>query len=165
MINLIEEINLILSDEETKLSDGAYRALTFIKDSLFLHIEEVDEIEPVAWMSPNKEKLEFSRKDTVYGSNTIPLYTKQYTRPYTGERIVCAALKDHGDNIYHGYHHEQIYFDCDLEGKNGVVEGFVTTKNGRFVDREEAWLIAEQANQIIHRNVGVKGSLFCENIY
>ena len=31
--------------------------------------------EPVAWMSPNKERLEFSRKDTVYGSHTIPLYT------------------------------------------------------------------------------------------
>ena len=32
------------------------------------------EQEPVAWMSPGKERLEFSRKDTVYGSHTIPLY-------------------------------------------------------------------------------------------
>jgi hypothetical protein len=32
--------------------------------------------EPVAWMSPDrKSSLEFSRKDTVYGSHTIPLYT------------------------------------------------------------------------------------------
>lgn len=31
--------------------------------------------EPVAWMSPGKERLEFSRHDTVYGSHTIPLYT------------------------------------------------------------------------------------------
>jgi hypothetical protein len=31
--------------------------------------------EPVAWMSPNKQSLEFSRPDTVYGSHTIPLYT------------------------------------------------------------------------------------------
>ena len=31
--------------------------------------------EPVAWMSPGKERLEFSREDTVYGSHTIPLYT------------------------------------------------------------------------------------------
>ena len=30
--------------------------------------------EPVAWMSPGKERLEFSRPDTVYGSHTIPLY-------------------------------------------------------------------------------------------
>jgi hypothetical protein len=26
-------------------------------------------------MSPNKQSLEFSRPDTVYGSHTIPLYT------------------------------------------------------------------------------------------
>lgn len=32
--------------------------------------------EPVAWMSPGKERLEFSRMDTVYGSHTIPLYAK-----------------------------------------------------------------------------------------
>lgn len=31
-------------------------------------------LEPVAWMSPGKELLEFSRPDTVYGSHTIPLY-------------------------------------------------------------------------------------------
>ena len=31
-------------------------------------------LEPVAWMSPGKERLEFSRPDTVYGSHTIPLY-------------------------------------------------------------------------------------------
>lgn len=29
---------------------------------------------PIAWMSPGKERLEFSRADTVYGSHTIPLY-------------------------------------------------------------------------------------------
>lgn len=31
-------------------------------------------ITPVAWMSPGKERLEFSTKSTVYGSHTIPLY-------------------------------------------------------------------------------------------
>lgn len=30
--------------------------------------------EAQAWASPGKERLEFSRKDTVYGSHTIPLY-------------------------------------------------------------------------------------------
>lgn len=34
-----------------------------------------EEQKPVAWMSINKERLEFSRADTVYGSHTIPLYT------------------------------------------------------------------------------------------
>jgi hypothetical protein len=36
--------------------------------------------EPVAWMSPGKERLEFARKDTVYGSHTIPLYTAPQPR-------------------------------------------------------------------------------------
>lgn len=30
--------------------------------------------EAVAWMSPGKERLEFSRPDTVYGSYTLPLF-------------------------------------------------------------------------------------------
>jgi hypothetical protein len=38
-------------------------------------IEALQSGEPVAWMSPNKQSLEFSRPDTVYGSHTIPLYT------------------------------------------------------------------------------------------
>ena len=37
------------------------------------YVEQAEQ-EPVAWMSLNKERLEFSRKDTVYGSHTIPLY-------------------------------------------------------------------------------------------
>jgi hypothetical protein len=40
--------------------------------------------EPVAWMSPNKEHIEFSRKDTVYGSHTIPLYTSPSKREWVG---------------------------------------------------------------------------------
>lgn len=39
--------------------------------------------EPVAWMSPNKERIEFSRPDTVYGSHTIPLFT----HPATERRV------------------------------------------------------------------------------
>lgn len=34
---------------------------------------KLNALEPVAWMSPGKERLEFSRPDTVYGSHTIPL--------------------------------------------------------------------------------------------
>ena len=37
-------------------------------------VKEMMAQEPVAWMSPGKECLEFSRKDTVYGSHTVPLY-------------------------------------------------------------------------------------------
>lgn len=38
-------------------------------------MKSIDDVKkPVAWMSPNRERLEFSRNDTVYGSHTIPLY-------------------------------------------------------------------------------------------
>ena len=45
--------------------------------------------EPVAWMSPGKERLEYSRKDTVYGSHTIPLYTT----PPDDEALLRQALE------------------------------------------------------------------------
>ena len=37
--------------------------------------------EPVAWLSPGRERLEFSRPDTVYGSHTIPLYAIKDNHP------------------------------------------------------------------------------------
>ena len=40
--------------------------------------------EPVAWMSPGKERLEFARPGTVYGSHTIPLYTHPPRREWVG---------------------------------------------------------------------------------
>jgi hypothetical protein len=47
------------------------------------------DVQPVAWMSPNRERLEFSRKDTVYGSHTIPLYTHP---PAAAVQDLVAAL-------------------------------------------------------------------------
>jgi hypothetical protein len=46
--------------------------------------------EPVAWMSPNKQSLEFSRPDTVYGSHTIPLYASP--QPVAPDETMVAAL-------------------------------------------------------------------------
>lgn len=43
------------------------------------------------------------------------------------------------------------------------VQGFLTSKN-RFVDRKEAWIIAEKQNQII-RVSGGEGTLYSEDIY
>jgi hypothetical protein len=79
---------MILTDEELAL---AYRAVlnqsirpqdksVIFKYALELAtieaaiLAKLNSAEPVAWMSPGKESLEFSRKDTVYGSHTIPLY-------------------------------------------------------------------------------------------
>jgi hypothetical protein len=45
-------------------------------------LDGLREQEPVAWMSQGKERLEWVRPDTVFGSHTIPLYTA----PKPGER-------------------------------------------------------------------------------
>lgn len=52
--------------------------------------------EPVAWMSPGKERLEFSRKDTVYGSHTIPLYTA----PPTCASLAALAARQMRDFVF-----------------------------------------------------------------
>jgi hypothetical protein len=43
------------------------------------------------------------------------------------------------------------------------IQGFLTNKN-RFVDRQEAWKIAEKENQIT-RQGGTYGTLYSENLY
>jgi hypothetical protein len=48
---------------------------------------------------------------------------------------------------------------------NESQEGFITTENGRFLTRKEAWEIADKAGQIINRDDGVIGTLFSENLY
>lgn len=53
---------------------------SMIKRIIELYEANKPKPEPVAWMSPNKERLEFSRIDTVYGSHTIPLYTTPLTQ-------------------------------------------------------------------------------------
>jgi hypothetical protein len=60
-------------------------------------------VEPVAWMSPGRERLEFSRADTVYGSHTIPLYRHP---PRTALTEECLSLLDTAmDSLK--YHQEQ----------------------------------------------------------
>ena len=46
-----------------------------------LHALKASIGEPVAWLSPGRERLEFSRPDTVYGSHTIPLYAIKDKQP------------------------------------------------------------------------------------
>jgi hypothetical protein len=53
----------------------AQTLLEVIRDTTGCPTKALQSGEPVAWMSPNKQSLEFSRPDTVYGSHTIPLYT------------------------------------------------------------------------------------------
>jgi len=107
---------------------------------------------------------------------------------YGNEKIVCAAIwyKDLPTQEHHnctnvdrgvvicGWRHGNIIATCKtLTGKRTVEfgenaagdheQGFLTSHN-RFVDRKEAWLIAERENQIV-RFSGGKGVLYSEDIY
>ena len=77
---LQREVNKITSerDELREKYTDTYWALDDAareNTSLRAQLTEIAATEPVAWMSPGKERLEFSRKDTVYGSHTIALFT------------------------------------------------------------------------------------------
>lgn len=71
--------------------------------------------------------------------------------------------------VFAGYRHGQcIYTKCAVTGLRDAEtgdneQGFLTSLN-RFVDREEAWVIAENANQII-REVSGRGTLYSENLW
>lgn len=71
--------------------------------------------------------------------------------------------------VFSGHRHGQcIYTKCAITGlrdaESGENEqGFLTNLN-RFVDRQEAWNIAEKANQIIKVSGG-EGTLYSEDLY
>lgn len=99
------------------------------------------------------------------------------------ERILCAAIwykKVEPRAVYRpintpvgvvlcGFRHGDVISQVvPLTGKRQFelgehVQGFLTNKN-RFVDREQAWKIAEKENQIIRPNI-VYGTLYSENLY
>ena len=93
------------------------------------------------------------------------------------ERILCAAIKRKEErnchNVYYegqndilkieiGYRHPDIIqrFQGELDLKE---QGFYTSK-GRFVDRKEAFIIAENALQLIGVSGG-HGTLYSEDLY
>lgn len=94
------------------------------------------------------------------------------------ERIVCAANK-YGDNfVLAGVRHAcptmRNVIDalddrhCDLEEDFGPeVQGFLTSKH-RFLNRQEAWKLAVERNQIVRRvggDTSKGGTLYSENLY
>ena len=91
----------------------------------------------------------------------------------TDNRIVCAAnLYDNGMLILGVRHFCPVMRQqMNLINPNlnywkaiGHQQGFVD-KFGTFKTREEAWIIASEANQIIRRCGGDGSKLFSENLY
>ncbi len=92
------------------------------------------------------------------------------TEPLT--RIVCAAIrhKESGLIIAGARHYDPIMtgvlftLGYSLENKpTGFTTGFITNK-GEYLDREQAWIVAEAASQIRHR-VSTEGTLYSECLF
>lgn len=74
------------------------------------------------------------------------------------------VLKKPKPNRHHNIFRD--YFEEHGTGPFGPTQGFITNR-GRFVDREEAWKIAEAAGQLIERapTDGRGGTLYSEDVW
>lgn len=87
-------------------------------------------------------------------------------------RIVCAANKTiFTGEVIIGIRHYDSFMHIQYETRpslgNKVEQGFIDNK-GNFLTRTEAWVIANDANQIIRRVGGDDangGTLYSENLY
>lgn len=108
----------------------------------------------------------------MYDINNLP-NGSDYSPP---ERIVSACNR-HGDTLLVGVRHgsDDMYSVVDLFGigelrrKSSPKEeqGFITSKY-RFVNRQEAWKIAVEQQQIVRRvggDTSQGGTLYSENLY
>lgn len=83
------------------------------------------------------------------------------------QRIVCAANRHTiTSSIVVGVRHwdvlmRQHIFDKDY---SDYEQGFIDNK-GKFLTREEAYVVAEREGQIIRRVGGDEGVLYSENLY
>lgn len=88
-------------------------------------------------------------------------------------RIVCAAClfseglvlgARHWDTRMHDA--AKALFGSERYAKQEDVQGFID-QFGNFLDRQEAWVVAEREGQIRNPNVagGAKGTLYSEHLY
>lgn len=95
-------------------------------------------------------------------------------------RIVCAANRNASGDIVVGPRHfdetmiknilRYTYFVDEIDVDNKFKEQGFINQHGEFLTREEAWIVAEDAGQIIRRVGGDMspdgvGKLFSENLY
>lgn len=84
-------------------------------------------------------------------------------------RVVCAAVMLNDRTIVCSPRHwdsitRQHPVVRNSQGFDDVVEGFVD-QFGNFLDRAEAWILANEAKQIVRRCGGDEGCLYSENLY
>lgn len=83
-------------------------------------------------------------------------------------RVVCAANKFPDGQVLLGARHwdDHMCHQAKVRGLRGGTEtqGFID-QYGKFMTREEAWIVANEAGQIIRRVGGDEGCLYSENLY
>ena len=85
-------------------------------------------------------------------------------------KIVCAAMRNENGLIICGprHYHSVMYPILDILGKKFKWEQGFVDQHGVFYNRQDAWKIAVENNQIFRRVGGdeVKGgTLYSENLY
>lgn len=93
------------------------------------------------------------------------------TLPNNEQRIVCAANKYSNGRIILGVRHFDELMVMQLKAESNIdwmaldhEQGFICNRK-LFHTREEAFIIAKEANQIIKRCGGDHNKLFSENLY
>ena len=91
------------------------------------------------------------------------------------EKIICSAVK-FKDKVWMGHRHggainamhDALSYTMNRKEMNEAQvdrnQGFVTS-TGRYVDRAEAWVIAENAGQILKREYQTKDCLYSEDVW
>ncbi len=84
-----------------------------------------------------------------------------------GTRIVCAALQYDTGELIVGPRHFCPVMRKQLENSddNGIPEQGFIDQHGKFYNRTEAWIIADNAGQIVRRVGGDEKKLYSENLY
>ena len=83
------------------------------------------------------------------------------------KRIVCAAIRNSTGYIICGARHYDTIMRqairTSTQNWSNSEQGFIDDK-GNYLTRQEAWVVADKAGQII-RKVATDGELFSENLY
>ena len=111
----------------------------------------------------------------MIGHNDRPTYAKPTLEaPYKPERgqqrVVCSAVRYSGGFMLIGPRHyddtmRKQMDDLGIEGSEECPEQGFIDQHGVFLTREEAWVIASAANQVIFRCGGDGEKLYSENLY
>ena len=73
---LTHEINLVITDPDSKLSGGAQRALQYVHQQIQA-IAEAEKQEPVAWHEPGAYGNVTTHKDWALANGWLPLYKEK----------------------------------------------------------------------------------------